>query len=118
MENQFEYLTDLEVSAIERFNADPVLADAVHKVILNTVYNQGVIKKGKKLDQSSTSKMNSAFVLASVACSGQSVVDDEALGRDLRALWRGIQLVNTGFNELAKIKKVVEKKEEDTNNAI
>jgi len=93
-------LTDAEVLAIEKFNADEVMSEAVKKVLLNSVYKQGTVKKGKKVDTT----MNAALVLASIACSGTSVISDEALGQDLRGLWRGVQLVQTGFKDLEKIK--------------
>ncbi len=118
MQNSHQYLTDLEVQAIERFNADPVLADAVRKVLLSTVYEAGVIKKGKKLTDYAISDMNAALVLASKACSGNNIISDEALGQDLRGLWRGVQLVNTGFKELAKIKVKKEEGKGEKNPAI
>lgn len=109
-----DYLTPTEKTKLESFNKDEVLVEAVRKVLLNAVYGQGVIKKGKKVD----TKMNAALVLPSIACSGGSVVSNEALGEDIRGLWRGVQLITTGFKDIEKINTKKEPVTPEENTAV
>ena len=108
MENP-EYLNDLEVVEIERFCANEVMFEAVRKVILQHIYSQGVMSKGKKHNP----LKNRALVLV------DSEVTNEKLGSKLRALWEGVNALEGGYEELTKIKsKKSEPKKEEENNAI
>lgn len=89
-----EYLTDLEVEAIEQFNTNETMREAVKKVILQHIYSQGVIKKGEKHDP----LKNRALVIVG------GDYNDEELGTRLRSLWEGVNALETGFSELEKIK--------------
>jgi hypothetical protein len=109
-----DYLNDLEVATIEKFNADPLMADAVKKVIFAFINERGVAKKGKKVNP----MYNGAFGLVSKVTSAQLAASNEELGQDLRAYYHACGLLEDGFNQLAKIKKVVEEAKLETNEAI
>lgn len=91
-----DYLTDVEVEAIEQFNANETMREAVKKVLLQHIYTQGVITKGQDHD----ALKNRALVLVG------GDYDDAALGGRLRALWEGVNALETGYDELGKIKSV------------
>ena len=108
MENP-EYLNEQEVVEIERFCANETQFEAVRKVILQHIYSQGVMAKGKKHNP----LKNRALVLV------DSEVTNEKLGSKLRALWEGVNALEGGYAELTKIKsKKSEAKSEITNEAI
>ena len=89
-----DYLTDLQVLKVETFCADKEMFEAVKLVLLKEVYTNGVITKGKKHN----ALQNRALVLV------EGNTSNEELGASLRALWEGVQRVESGFVELEKIK--------------
>ncbi len=93
-----DILTDIEIAKIEAFCADKEMFEAVKKVLLQHIYSQGVIKKGKKHNPF----RNRALVLVA------EDVSDGELGSKLRALWEGVNALETGYNELLTIKSVKE----------
>jgi hypothetical protein len=113
MENH-EYLTDLEIEKIDRFNQDPVLSDAVKKVLFAVINERGVIKKGKKVNP----LQNGALAIVSRVVNGQISKTDEELGNDLKTYYQGIGLLESGFQELSKIKIKKEEGTPKTNPAI
>jgi len=112
---QIEFLTDLEVLEIEKFNANPVLVDAVKKVIFAFVNERGVAKKGKK---AGNIMYNGALGLVSQASTGKTAISNEELGQDLRAYYHAIGLLENGFQELALVKKQIEEENKEINEAI
>jgi len=105
---QKDYLTDIEITKIEAFNADAVMVQAVKKVLLQHVYSQGVITKG----QDHNPLKNRALVLVG------GDINNEELGAQLRSLWEGVNALETGFSELETIKKKVEDVESPYNEAV
>lgn len=95
-----EYLSQLELEKIANFNQDEVLKNAVRKVLLASIYQNGTLRKDIKPDP----LKNAALGLASLAISGRGVVSNADLGEDLRGLMQGVSLLESGFNELSKIK--------------
>lgn len=112
---QHEYLTDLEVAELIRFNSNPVLADAVKKVLFAFINERGTIKKGKKLGNT---LYNGALGLVAQSGTGKMVVSNEELGADLRAYYQAVGLLESGFNEISKIKVVKEENNKEVNEAI
>lgn len=96
-----EYLSDVEISKIESFVEDEVLIEAVRKVLLASIYSNGTLRKDLKANP----LVNSALALVSVASSGRGVVTNNDLGEDLRGLFHGIQLLESGLRELSTFKK-------------
>ena len=109
-----DYLSEIEVSEIEKFNASPIMADAVKKVLFAVINERGVAKKGRKVN----AMQNGALGLVSKVTGGQLAATNEALGQDLRAYYHACGLLESGFQELSKIKKVVDEVKLETNEAI
>ena len=93
-----EFLTDLEIVKIETFCKDKEMFEAVKKVLLQHIYTQGVITKG----QDHNPLRNRAFKLVSLAT--ENPIPDEQLGAHLRGIWEGVNALETGYEELVKIK--------------
>ena len=89
-----EYLTEEEVLEIERFCTNAVQFEAVKKVLLQHIYDQGILTEGKKAEP----LKNRALVLVG------GDYDDAQLGGRLRALWEGVNALETGYEDLLKIK--------------
>lgn len=89
-----DYLTDLQILKVETFVADKEMFEAVKLVLLQQLYTRGVITKGQKHN----ALHNRALTLV------QSNVPDAELGQHVRALWEGVQGIESGFLELEKIK--------------
>lgn len=100
--------TDIEKEKIILFNDDEVMVEAIKKVLLASIYDNGTLRKKVKAEP----LKNGALGLAFLALGGRAVITNEQLGEDLRALAQGVNLLETGFKELGKIKKV-EKDGED-----
>lgn len=108
-----DFLTDKEKDKIIKFNQDPELVEAVRKVMLKAVYTQGTLRK----DIKSEPLKNAALGLVFHTING-SVISDEQLGADLRGLAHGLNLLESGFVELAKIEKDIPFEKDDGNPAI
>lgn len=106
-------LTDLEIDKIIAFNNDPILVEAVRKVLLESVYTNGTLRKDKQAQP----LRNAAFGLVSLTNTG-GVVDNVALGEDLRALYQGVMMLEVGLDKLSKIKKEEVLVDSPYNNAI
>lgn len=100
------YLNDIETAKIQAFVADKLLIDAVRKVLLASIYNNGTLREGIAPDP----LKNAALGLASVAITGQHPITDEQLGQDIRGMMHGIQLLELGLTQLAKFTKDPEDK--------
>lgn len=108
-----KFLSELEITKIEAFCKDAVMFTAVKKVLLQSIYTQGVIKPGEEPMEMTK---NLAFLLA-----GQSLtnpIPDEILGQHLRATWAGINALMNGFNELEALRKEEEVVESPYNEAV
>lgn len=105
-----EYLSDTEKSKIETFIADTVMVEAVRKVLLAAIYENGTLRANVPADPT----RNAALGLA--ALSNKGVVSNQELGEDIRGLWQGINLLENGFNKLTKITTKVESAPENKEN--
>lgn len=94
-----KFLSDVERVKIEMFNQDPVLVNAIRKVLLATIYNNGVLKKDVPPDPLRNGALNLAFM----TLKGDAIVSNEELGADLRGLAQGINLLEKGLLQLQKI---------------
>ncbi len=115
-----EILNEIEKGKIIAFCEDKVMFEAVRKHLLAGLYSTGVLLPGQPAD----ARTNWAFQL--VWGRNGEVVDpntkqlvavtphtNEQLGADLRAVVRGIQLVEGAWEEMASIKKPEGEKEEE-----
>jgi len=92
-------LSDIEVEKIDNMRKDEVLMEAVRKVLLSAIYENGTLRQGIKADPA----RNAAFA----AVANYPGMSDEQLGADLRAQWAGISALENGINKLGNYKKKV-----------
>lgn len=86
------YLSPEEKSLVIAFNQDPKMVEAVKKVLLHTVYHQGVLKAGEP-----ASDKNWAFgILNGVE------TDLQQVGMKLTASLKGLAYLESGFEKLAE----------------
>lgn len=114
MNKNFYQLTDLERTKLVQLNSDPDMMEVLKKFLLSSMYISGTLRKDAPADP----LKNSALMLASLACSGQGEISNEALGEDLRGLFHGIQLLENAFKKIADVKPEEVKVEKDDNEAI
>ena len=107
-----KFLSDIEKTKIEMFNQDPILVNAIRKVLLKSIYDNGTLRKDVAPDPT----RNAALALAALAIKGQGVVTNADLGEDLRGLMQGVSLLEQGLAHLAKItSKKVDKPDNQVN---
>lgn len=87
------FLDEAEREAVKRFYADELTREAVRKVLLAGVYQNGTLKKGKKADP----LMN--FALGYVS---KEDLTYEEIGKYLTASWEGIKRIEQAFSNMAK----------------
>ena len=84
------------------------MVEAVRKVLLASIYENGTLRAGKKAEP----LKNAALSLVFKVFNGEATFTDTELGQDLRALAYGVRFLEAGFTELAKIKQKEEKEED------
>lgn len=94
-----EILDDQEKLAVQMFIDNKVQHEAVKKVLLFGLYNNGTLQKGKKADPLAN------FTLGLVANAAELKLTNEDLGEQLRSAWEGIQMIEIGWNGLSLYKK-------------
>lgn len=109
-----EILSDIEKDKVLKFVEDKVLFEAVKKYVLAVAVEHGVFRKGEEFNPG----RNYALRLAWSAADGTGMPrSDEELGQDLRALTKAVQLVGSGFKEMAEMQEKVELVEDNENPA-
>lgn len=100
-------LSDQEKQSIEAFCNNEVMYNAVKKVILSGIYEQGTLKE----DEKPNPLENAAFHLASLSV--KNPIPDEMLGQHIRGMFAGINSLELGFNKLKTFKQEKKAKEEE-----
>lgn len=107
-------LNDIEQDKIMALVEDKVTFNALKKYILAVVYQHGTMKKGQPYNGT----VNFAMQFSGQAVNAGSLPhSDEELGQNLRALTYATSLVESGFKELAELKKVEKIEETNINEA-
>ena len=101
------YLSDIEAEKLIQFNTDPIMREAVRKILLAGVYLNGVLEPGKP----GMPKRNFALALAF-----REGMTNEMLGQDLRAAAEGIRTIETAFDKIAEYVPVAKKSNEKKGN--
>ena len=97
-----EILNEIEKDKIIAFSQDTIAFNAVKKYVLAVAYKQGVIEKGAEYKGT----VNFALNLAWSATQQNGIPrSDEELGQNARALTYATQLVESGFREMAEMKR-------------
>lgn len=107
------YLSEAEEVELRKIAKSDVAIEALRKLLLEEIYSQGTLKEGV----SANPLENYAFFLVSRRKSGQIKVTDEEIGRDLCAVWEGINLLENGLKELANFREVKVEEKDKTNPA-
>ena len=104
-----DILNQIEKEKLIAFTEDKVMFEAVRKHLLSGLYNPGVLRPGVPAD----ARTNWAFQLVWDRSPQSMPRTTEELGADLRAMVRGIQLVEGAWNELSNLKPQEAPKEEE-----
>ena len=91
-----DILNERQIELIKNFNSNEEMREAVKTVLLAVLYNQGTIKKGKNSDPLYN------FALDLVARKKDAT--NEELGECLKATWKGIDALVSGFQEIETFK--------------
>src|SRR3990167_10165736 len=89
-------LSDIEKEKLRQFVEDEVQLEAVKKVLLFNIYNNGVLKAGQPAEP----LRNFALSIFDQMRAG---VDDDKLGRTLRGMCEGIYYLETGLKDIQGI---------------
>lgn len=100
-----ETLSDAEKSQLEAFCANPMMVQAIKKILLFTIYNNGTLERGENPNPT----MN--FILSYALQDPK--VDDATIGRDVRVQAAAVRLLEIGFMEIEGYEKVEETKSKD-----
>lgn len=95
-----DYLSEKEKTSVQKFLLDPVMREAVRKVLLSGIYSDGIMSPDKPADPLKN------FILGTVTRQGNELLPDAEMGAKLRAIINGVSLVESGFKELEKLKPV------------
>lgn len=99
--NPETYLSDLEKNKIIAFNEDKVLKNAIYKVMLEPLYNHGVLRPEGIVDPTRNFALTQAF---NMLLQKREMWDLEKLGAVNLANAMAIQMIEQGFGELEKFK--------------
>lgn len=103
-----DYLNEQEQAAIIGFTSNPKMVEAVRKVLLATIFNQGTLAPGKQV-----SEFNFAFNIAN-----SPDKSDEQMGQELRAAATALNYLKSGFDRLQEIQMPEPAKKAKTNPAL
>ena len=100
MTNEYDnILNEIEKNELSKFAENPVMLNAVKKILLRGVYFDGTLKAGEKPEPLKN------FLLSIISKSMDIAQSDEKIANDLKAICMGIQVVEFTFKELEKFKK-------------
>ena len=106
------YLSERETIELTKLVENPVCLEAMKKILLAPVYDQGVLKGS---DAEPTK--NFALQKAMSALQVNPSIDNESLGEDIRANTQAIRLVELGIEELNNFKPITIKTPKKVNEA-
>ena len=95
-----DMLSEAEKSQLEAFVGNPLMVQAVKKVLLFPIYHNGTLEKG----QNPNALMNFLFAYAIQ----DPKVDNETVGRDVRIQAAAVRLLELAFMEIEGYEKVEE----------
>src|SRR5450759_4044310 len=92
-----DILNDVEKAAVQKFVEFETMREAVKKILLFGLYNNGTLKPGTTADP----LQNASFGLVSHS----PETSNEHLGAHLSAMWEGVRLVENALYNTAEFKK-------------
>ena len=90
-------ITEQEEVEIRKFVNNPIMLNAVKKLLLMDIYASGTLEPGKDPDPARNFALSFLFDPLS---GNEYNIDNARLGEKLRAALEGIRLVQTSFNKL------------------
>ena len=109
-----DIISDQEEIEIKKIVSNPSTLNALKKVLLAPIYNEGTMTPDGKLGDP---LKNFALNKAATAIQQNPGITDKMLGETLRADTQGMRLIELGFLELNKFIDKKESKGEDENPA-
>ncbi len=100
-------LSPQEISEVQMFLERPLLVNAIKKVLFQPILSDGTLKHGEPYNPG----RNYMLQLVASQYSNQGMINNEALGQDVRAKWKATELIEVAFRELESLKKVEAKEE-------
>ena len=107
-------INEAEELEIRKFTNNKSAYNAIKKILLSPVYNEGILKPGKEVGDP---LKNFALNRASNAIQTNPGITDKMLGQDLRANTQACRLIELGFQQLDKYKDVEPPKKDESNPA-
>lgn len=98
-----EILSEMELEKVVAFANDKLAFEAVKKYVLAVAIVHGTFEKGKPFKGNINFALNLAWPATQ---QGGIPRSDEELGQGLRALTYAVQLVESGFGEIADMKEI------------
>ena len=109
-----EVLNDIEIDQAIAFAQNRIQFEAVKKYVIAVAMKHGVFKPGEPFKGNVNFALNLAW--PATQTNGMPRTDEE-LGQNLRALTYAVQLVESGFSEIAEMRRVEKTLEEKINPA-
>lgn len=109
-----EFLNNIEKNELEKLNENLTLVNAIKKVLLAKIYFEGTLLPGQ---WAGDPIKNIMLQNAAGALQGNAFITDEQLGQRLRADTQAFRLVELGFQELEKFKKIIKTDGKNSNPA-
>ena len=108
------FLSEIEQAKVTSFLNDPILVEAVKKVLFKPIFTSGVLVAGKPAEALQNFALN---VYKTNVDGTNEMYSDEELGKLTKVRRLAIELVITAFRELELLKKVEGAKLESKNKA-
>lgn len=99
---QEDILTEVEQDLVIAFNENKDLVEAVRKVLTFTIYEAGVVKKGKKRD----ANINTFLRYTPAWNAGLQGATSESVGQKVMILAEALAQLENAFDKLSEYKKV------------
>lgn len=109
-----QYLSEIEQDKIKRFNEDKVLKEALRKVFLSPLYQQGVMTPAGLVEGNSPARNFALTPAFHMLLQKREMWDIEKLGMVTLSNAMAIQLIEQGFGELEKFVNVSKTEEKGT----
>ena len=103
--------SDVEVSALKLFADNEITREAVRKLLLYGITQQGAFEKGKPVDPTRN------FALGIVQLAEQQGLGHDAVGKRMTAVFEGVQFLESAFQEIDLFKTIHEEEETKGNPA-
>ena len=118
--NSDKFLNEAEKAALRGFVENELQFNAVKKVLLSPLYEQGTLKQGVAVDQPLYNWAVGVTLNQRTDIYGKPKDDPsdyEKIGQRIFAIVEGLNFIEGGFKELEKYKKIEEKETKNVNEA-